>query len=78
MTALLNSLSEFWKLDFINIIYTVIEIRLDGRQVYLDYKTIKGTVMQIEKVLKNDSLRLSKVYCKFRIPAIYDFVVIYP
>ena len=78
MTALLNSLSEFWKLDFINTIYTVIEIRLDGRLVYLDYKTIKGTVMQIEKVLKNDSLRLSKVYCKFRIPAIYDFVVIYP
>ena len=66
------------KLDFINTIYTVIEIRLDGRLVYLDYKTIKGTVMQIEKVLKNDSLRLSKVYCKFRIPAIYDFVVIYP
>ena len=78
MTALLNSLSEFWKLDFISTIYTVIEIRLDGRLVYLDYKTIKGTVMQIEKVLKNDSLRLSKVYCKFRIPAIYDFVVIYP
>ena len=66
------------KLDFINTIYTVIEIRLDGRLVYLDYKTIKGTVMQIEKVLKNDSLRLSKVYCKFRIPAIYDFEVIYP
>ena len=64
------------KLDFINTIYTVIEIRLDGRQVYLDYKTIKATAMQIEKALKNDSLHLSKVYCKFRIPAIYAFVVI--
>ena len=37
----------------------------------------KGTVMQIEKALIIDHLRVSKVSRKFRIPAIYNFVVIY-
>ena len=40
--------------------------------------TIKGTVMQIEKTIINDSLSVSKVSRKFRIPAIYNFAVIYP
>ena len=39
---------------------------------------VKGTVMQIEKSLINDPLRVSKVSWKFQIPAIYNFVVIYP
>ena len=38
---------------------------------------IKGTVMQIEKPLTNDRLRVSKVSGKFRNPIIYNFAVIY-
>ena len=34
--------------------------------------------MQIEKVLKNDRLRVSIASLKFRIPTIYYFTVIYP
>ena len=41
-------------------------------------KTSKGTVMQIEKALINDRLRVSKIPCKFRIPIIYNFAVIVP
>ena len=41
-------------------------------------KPFKGTVMQIEKALINDRLRDLKVSLKFRIPAIYNFAVIYP
>ena len=37
----------------------------------------KGTVMQIEKALINDRLRVLKVSRKFRIPNIYNFAVIY-
>ena len=33
--------------------------------------------MQIEKGLTNDHLRVSKISLKFRIPAIYDFALIY-
>ena len=33
--------------------------------------------MQIKKALINDRLRVSKVYWKFRIPATYNFAVIY-
>ena len=40
--------------------------------------SLKGMVMQIEKALINDRLRVSKVYWKFRIPTIYNFTVIYP
>ena len=39
---------------------------------------IKGTVMQIEKALKNDRLRVLKVFWKFSIPTISNFPVIYP
>ena len=39
---------------------------------------LKGIVMQIEKALKNDRLRVLKVSCKFRIPTIYNFPVICP
>ena len=38
-------------------------------------KDIKGTVMQIEKALINDRLRVLKISLKFCIPAIYDFAV---
>ena len=38
---------------------------------------IKGTVMQIEKKLKNDGSQVSKVSRKFHIPFIYNFAVIY-
>ena len=37
---------------------------------------MSGTVMQIEKVLINDCLRVSKVPWKFRIPTIYNVGVI--
>ena len=38
----------------------------------------KGKIMQIEKSLINDRLRLSKVSTKFRILTFYNFAVIYP
>ena len=38
----------------------------------------KSTVMQIEKALTNDRLRVSKVSWKFRIPTIYNFAAVYP
>ena len=38
---------------------------------------LKGTVMQIEKALINNRLRVSKVSRKFRIPTIYNFAIIY-
>ena len=43
-----------------------------------DHAIFKRTVMQIEKSLINDRLRVSKVSRKFRIPTIYDSAVIYP
>ena len=39
---------------------------------------VKRTVMQIEKSIINDRLRVSKMSWKFRIPTIYNFAVIYP
>ena len=39
---------------------------------------LKGTVMQIEKALIIDGLRISTATWKFRIPTIYNFSVIYP
>ena len=39
---------------------------------------LKGTVIQIEKALINDRLRVLKVSWKFRILTIYNFTVIYP
>ena len=53
-------------------------------QRYADSQTekgpplLKGTVMKIVKALINDSLRVSKVSLKLRIPNIYSFAVIYP
>ena len=41
------------------------------------FSSIKGTVMQIEKALRNDRLLVSKVTWKFRISAIYTFAVTY-
>ena len=38
----------------------------------------KGTVMQIQKTMINDRLRVSKVFWKFHIPTIYNFAIIYP
>ena len=39
---------------------------------------VKVTVMQTEKALINDRLRVLKVSWKFLISIIYNFVVIYP
>ena len=38
---------------------------------------LKGAVMQIEKTLINDHLRVSQVSWKFHSPTIYNFAVIY-
>ena len=43
------------------------------RQEHCSPNFLKITVMQIEKVLINDRLRVSKVPEKFRIPTIYNF-----
>ena len=40
--------------------------------------SLKGTVMQTEKVLINDRLGVSKISRKFRISTIYNFAAIYP
>ena len=51
-------------------------------QKTLDYQTknnhLKGIVMQIEKALISDGLRVSKVSWKFSILIIYNFAVIDP
>ena len=39
---------------------------------------VKGTVMQIDKALITDRLRVWKVSWKFYIPTINNFAVIYP
>ena len=39
---------------------------------------LKGTVVQIEKALTNDHLRVLKVSQKCRIPTIHNFAVTYP
>ena len=50
----------------------------DGDDVSVeDQKFIEGTVMQTEKELKYNCLRVSKVTWKLRIPTIYNFAVIY-
>ena len=38
---------------------------------------LKYTIMQIERALINDCLRVSEVSWKFHIPIIYNFAVIY-
>ena len=42
------------------------------------YILLKGAVMQIEKALITDHLRISKASWKFHIATIYNFAVIYP
>ena len=38
----------------------------------------KVLVTQIEKAMINDRLRVSEIFKKIRIPALYAFAVIYP
>ena len=42
------------------------------------FEKVKVKVMQTEKALINDRLRVLEVSWKFRISIIYNFVVIYP
>ena len=42
----------------------------------LNVKILKGTVMQMEKVLINDRIRVSKASWKFRVLILYNFAVI--
>ena len=62
----------FWKRfnNFVNIVTS-------HRSQIKSFNNIKGTSMQIEKVLINDRLRVSKVSGKFRTPTIYNFAVIH-
>ena len=46
-------------------------------KVFYNLHFLKIHKMQLEKALINDRLRVSKVSIKFRIPTIYNFVVIY-
>ena len=43
----------------------------------IQIKIYKGPVMQVEKALIDDRLRVSKVSWKSHIPTIYNFAVIY-
>ena len=60
----------------------MLQIKILFRYLYIlrkvIYKLFKGTFMQMEKVLINDRLRVSKVSRKLCIPTIYNFAVIYP
>ena len=57
----------------------VLQMQIEGKKIQnYEHKILKGTVMQIEKALKNDGLCVSKVSSKFCIPNIYNFEVIYP
>ena len=50
----------------------------DSHRPNINNQTIKGTVLQIEKALINDLLRISNVSWKFHILDIYKFAIIYP
>ena len=39
---------------------------------------VKDTVMQIEKELTNDQLRVSEVSWRYYIPTSYNFALVYP
>ena len=79
-------LTRLWRHKFwINLIFLMKPCFVHYRKVktkiliYWERKELLkvATVMQIEKSLVNDRLRVSKVSWKFRIPNIYNFAVIY-
>ena len=51
---------------------------LDLKFFNYNWSLVESTVMQVEKALINDPLRVSKVSWKFHIPTIYNFAAIYP
>ena len=56
----------------------LINLREILTKIYFDPNITKGKVMQFEKALINNRLRVSNVPWKNHIPTIYNFVVIYP
>ena len=50
----------------------------DGSSIFKKDENLKDIVMQIEKALMNDRLRIFKASWKFRIPFIDNFAIIYP
>ena len=57
-------------------IYSNFQIKDNWRKAVSSMMLIKVTNIQIEKALINDPSRVSKVPCKLRITAIYNFAVI--
>ena len=53
------------------------KVLYDSKEI-VQLKKVKGTVIQIEKALTKDRLRVSKVSWKFRISTIYNFCLINP
>ena len=70
MEIILRFTSLFWE----KIIY--FESCLKFHKLKPQVEILKGTVMQNEKALIKDRLRVSKVSLKFCISAIYNFTVI--
>ena len=67
----------FFDIFFLNFITNQIICCFGSFWNCLFLSSFKGTVMQIEKALINDRLRVSKVPWKFRIPTVYNFAIIY-
>ena len=61
-----------------NYIHKIIFILKSYLNNHILYYYIKGTLIQIEKALINDCLRVPKVSWKSRFPTISNFAVIYP
>ena len=62
---------------YLNLIDTTIKPKVLGELDQFPFR-IKSPVMQFEKPLINDRLRVSKLSGKIRVPTIYNFAVIYP
>ena len=67
----------FTKIYAANSLFVVKIILLDEYLVLISYKipSFIGTVMQTEKTLINDRLRVSKASWKFRIPIVNNVIV---
>ena len=63
-----NNLVEVWKKKFNRLLFFKTKMK---------NKLLKGAIMQIEKTLINDRLRVSEVPWKFGIPTIFNLAVIY-
>ena len=72
------TLPNLKKIEVIESAWKIVQIVKKSQPQNNSNAALKGTVVQIEKVLINDRLRVSRVSCNFCIPTIYNFAVTYP